>query len=200
MMEFVNGFRMTSHIWNGQSSKCLKPPTRVNSLSITQQATSLFTKRKLLIENRQLQIAGMEARKWLYSGMSRLASGADHLEPARLDDGEVPWSIYIPYFFCSHVISDKTIGKKKTKKKKTSSMMILWFSVLKAYSITSPKRVWWHPKAAKHLGDHPDHPAALHFPHFPHRPKWSDLRRIDGDDESMAKIYGWKKVNTLWIS
>ena len=34
---------------------CLKPPTRVNSLSITQQATSLFTKRKLWIENRQLQ-------------------------------------------------------------------------------------------------------------------------------------------------
>ena len=109
------GWHPICHIWNGQSSKCLKPPTRVNSRSITQQATSLFTKRKLLIENRQLQIAGMEARKWLYSGMSRLASGADHLELARLDDGEMPWSIYIPYFFVPMLYQIKP-SNKKTKR------------------------------------------------------------------------------------
>ena len=28
IMEFVNGFRMTSHIWNGKKNLCLKPPTR----------------------------------------------------------------------------------------------------------------------------------------------------------------------------
>ena len=28
MMEFVNGFRMTSHIWNGKYHSCSKPPTR----------------------------------------------------------------------------------------------------------------------------------------------------------------------------
>ena len=27
--EFVNGFRMTSHIWNGKKNKCLKPPSSI---------------------------------------------------------------------------------------------------------------------------------------------------------------------------
>jgi len=33
MMEFVNGFRMTSHIWNGKKKPYLKPPTSYMYLS-----------------------------------------------------------------------------------------------------------------------------------------------------------------------